>query len=872
MEMYDRVNLRLSIRSILLFLVVILFFEGVIIVYYKKLYSETQSEIITSGELSAVTSAEQIDQYLAKGINTMRLACYSLDSMIRAGESQEEIKNFLVNQTAAIINTTSENSTGMYGYINGEYLDGTEWVPDDDYVATERPWYIDARANVGRVAVVDPYIDAQTNNVMITFSKTLCDAKSVAAMDFSLDELQNIAEDIASRGDSDMEIVLDRKYQVIAHSDRSEVGKNYMTEEGSFGHALVEKLRSSDEGFYSLKYNDAEYIVYTVSVSNDWICLSVSDATSVFSRLKNTLLLTFIASLLVVSILLVIMILTIEKQLEVARLNVHTEKLNEEVAKQTAVAEERSRKIEQMSFQTIQTLAHAIDAKDPYTKGHSMRVSQYSVLLAEALGWDQVRINDLKYAALLHDIGMIGVPDSIINSPKKLTDAEFEIIRSHTTIGGDILKSRIMIETAYDVAACHHERYDGKGYPKGISGEDISEEARIVAIADAFDAMSSDRVYRKAYSDDHILHELEEGRGKQFDPAFIGVFIDLWERGLLSDIINSEEDDSRINIEGSSALLQEVFETYVSQNSADDIDMTTGIKNRNAGEPVIAHIMQDTQGCLMLIDMDNLKKINDTYGHEAGDKALKLIGDTLSKHSKDGLCCRLGGDEFLIFMKGVSENEAEESIQAIIHTFEELKGDDTEIAPASISAGLVMNTTQETYAEIFNEADKALYFVKQNGKNGYSFYNNDDNLRTIDSLDYTKLVQGIRNSGNYKGALDVEYRQFVKLYEYVSNLGKRFSHTFKMIIISMDSPKDDKAQMDDLERDMFYMDKAIRQNVRSVDIITRYGRKQFLIIMIETDSDGIKNAADRIFESYNEMNENSKFTPSYNIADMGEED
>lgn len=868
MEKNDRVNLRLSIRSMLLFLMVILFFEGVIIAYYKMLYSETRNAIITSGELSAVTSAEQIDQYLSKGVNTMKLASYSLDNMIRAGESQEDIKAFLVNQTAAIINTTSENSTGMYGYINGEYLDGTEWVPDDDYVATERPWYIDARANVGRVAVVDPYIDAQTNTVMITFSKTLCDAKSVAAMDFSLDVLQDIAEEISARGDSDMEIVLDRKYQVIAHSDRSQVGKNYMSEEGTFGRALVNELRTSDEGFYSLNYNDAEYIVYAVSVSNDWICLSVSDATSAFSRLKNMLLITFIASLLVVSILLIIMILTIEKQLEVARLNVHTEKLNEEVAKQSAVAEERGKKIEQMSFQTIQTLAHAIDAKDPYTKGHSTRVSQYSVLLAEALGWDQERINDLKYAALLHDIGMTGVQDSIINNPKKLTEAEIEIIRSHTTIGTDVLKSRIMIEAAFDVAGSHHERYDGKGYPKGLSGEDISEEARIVAIADAFDAMNSDRVYRKACTDEYIKHELEKNRGKQFDPDFVGIFIDLWERGLLDDVINSKDDETKIDIEGSSALLQDIFETYVSQNSADEIDMTTGIKNRNAGEPVIAHIMQDTPGCLMLLDMDNLKKINDTYGHEAGDKALKLIGDTLKEHSKDGLCCRLGGDEFLLYVKNVSSNEAEQAILAIKDTFDSLKGNDAEIAPASISAGLVMNTTMETYAEVFNQADKALYHVKQNGKNGYSFYNSDESLSDLDSLDHAKLIEGIRNSGNYKGALDVEYRQFVKLYEYISNLGKRFSHSFKMIIISLDVPKDKENLSDDLERDMFYMDKAIRQNVRSVDIITRYGRKQFLIIMIETDHEGIKNAVDRIFDSYQKMNENCTFSPSYNIADI----
>ncbi|MBR5769892.1 MAG: hypothetical protein IKX98_07290, partial [Clostridia bacterium] len=153
-------------RNILISALVVVFFVGVLITYYSMLYSETKQKIIKNGELSSVTSAEQINKYLSKGIDTIKLVCYTLDSMIRSGKSQEEIKDFLINQSSALVNTTSENSTGIYGYIRGEYLDGTEWVPDDDYVPTERPWYTGARASVGRVAVVDPYVDAQTNTVL----------------------------------------------------------------------------------------------------------------------------------------------------------------------------------------------------------------------------------------------------------------------------------------------------------------------------------------------------------------------------------------------------------------------------------------------------------------------------------------------------------------------------------------------------------------------------------------------------------------------------------------------------------------------------------------------------------------------------------
>ena len=212
-------NTASSLRGIAISGLVILLFVGIILAYYFMLLSETRERIAKAGELNAITSAEQIDQYLSQGVVTMNLACYTLDSMIRSGKSQDELRGFLVDQSSAVLNTDLK-TTGMYGYIKGEYLDGTEWVPEEDFVPTERPWYIDARANVGRVAVVDPYIDAQTHTAMITFSKTLCDAKSVAAMDFYMDRLQQITEKISSQEHSGITIVLDRKYRVIAHSDR----------------------------------------------------------------------------------------------------------------------------------------------------------------------------------------------------------------------------------------------------------------------------------------------------------------------------------------------------------------------------------------------------------------------------------------------------------------------------------------------------------------------------------------------------------------------------------------------------------------------------------------------------------------------------
>ncbi|MBR5116949.1 MAG: diguanylate cyclase, partial [Lachnospiraceae bacterium] len=550
--------------------------------------------------------------------------------------------------------------------------------------------------------------------------------------------------------------------------------------------------------------------------------------------------------------------------------NEYTERLHDEVAKQTAVAEERSRKIEQMSLQTIQTLAHAIDAKDPYTRWHSTRVSQYSVALAEALGWDPERVNDLRYAALLHDIGKIGVPDSILNNPRRLTDVEYDIIKSHTTMGEDILLNKIVIGTAADVAGSHHERYDGTGYPRGLKGKVISEEARIVAIADSFDAMNTNRIYRKAYDRPYIRKELLEGRGKQFDPEMVDVFLGLWDSGKLDDIMKEDAQEEGGGMEASSVLLQEVMEAFTAQNAADDIDVITGVLGRTAGESAIVKAMKEDKGCFAFLDVDNLKTINDTNGHAAGDRLLRTVGDTLTENGGDCVFCRLGGDEFLLFIKRAAREEAEERIQKIISAFGEKKEGDPEIAIASLSAGLVMCTPSDNYMKVYELADKALYHVKQNGKNAYSFYSSESDLPVNERADMDKLVDSIKTSGSYEGALDVEYRQFARFFEFIGNLEKRFSHPFKLVLITLEKPDGKAPEVEELEKAMFYMERSIRQTIRNVDILTRYNRQQFLVILFGTDQEAVRAIVDRIFRGYYKMNGSGAFSPSYHVAELKE--
>ena len=186
--------------------------------------------------------------------------------------------------------------------------------------------------------------------------------------------------------------------------------------------------------------------------------------------------------------------------------------------------------------ESIETFTGFIDAKDPYTNGHSKRVAVYTKSLAKEMGYEGEELDRIYYVALLHDCGKIGVPDSILGKPGKLTPEEFEVIKSHTVRGGDILSSFHSLKNAGEGALYHHERYDGKGYPEGRAGEDIPLIARVICVADSFDAMNTDRVYRKRLSKEKIISELETNKGAQFDPKIADIMLRLIRDGKVPTV------------------------------------------------------------------------------------------------------------------------------------------------------------------------------------------------------------------------------------------------------------------------------------------------------------------------------------------------
>ena len=185
-------------------------------------------------------------------------------------------------------------------------------------------------------------------------------------------------------------------------------------------------------------------------------------------------------------------------------------------------------------FYTIKAITNSIEARDLYTKGHSERVAQYAKVMAEELNWDKNEIEIIDWGGMLHDVGKIGIHDSVLNKPGKLTDDEYNEMKLHPLIGSQIVKDISFLKSVIPYILEHHERFDGKGYPRGVGGNNISIKGRILAVADTLDAMTSDRPYRTAFKPEDALNEILRNKGTQFDPKVVRAFEKAWRAGKIT--------------------------------------------------------------------------------------------------------------------------------------------------------------------------------------------------------------------------------------------------------------------------------------------------------------------------------------------------
>lgn len=280
----------------------------------------------------------------------------------------------------------------------------------------------------------------------------------------------------------------------------------------------------------------------------------------------------------------------------------------------------------------ISLIIDLIDKRDSYTAGHSQRVSHYCEIITRAMYHDEGLVNKIKEAAVLHDVGKIAIPDSILLKPEKLTPTEKELINYHLTAGYDLLSKVDMYKELAEIIRYHHERYDGAGYPQGIAGEQIPPLARIMIVADAFDAMTTDRIYKPRKSVDEAIKELELHKGSQFDPDVIDVAI-----AVLKDVtINAAEQFPKTSLE------EERFAYYLK-------DQLTGLNNHWALESILK-INQHTleYRFATVITLENLMTFNRINGWHNGNILLETFSDLLKSRYQHYHIYRIFGDTFII--------------------------------------------------------------------------------------------------------------------------------------------------------------------------------------------------------------------------------
>ena len=307
------------------------------------------------------------------------------------------------------------------------------------------------------------------------------------------------------------------------------------------------------------------------------------------------------------------------------------------------------------------------------------------------------------------------------------------------------------------------------------------------------------------------------------------------------------------------------------REARESLDYLTGLPMRHKGEKLILEKMQEHDGCLGFVDMDNLKKINDVYGHKAGDRALRLVGAMLTECMENAVVCRLGGDEFLFYLPAASEAEVSMRIRKLFDSFGAAKNVTAETSPASLSCGLCMCRQGGNFEEYYIKADKALYYVKQNGKNSYRFYEELEEQQPDAQArknDLEVIAGALLESGSYTGALDLDYREFARLYQYVSSLGERYWHRCYLVLVTMDAKSDQTMYIDHIDKAMECMEKAIRQNIRKNDICTRYSSLQHLIILVEAEESYIPDILQRIFMNYYDAYGRNDFLPRYEYRKM----
>jgi len=290
-------------RSIIITLIVFLLTVGIAVYTGRHLLATEKEVLIQRGELNAQEAAMEYNHCLLTRVNIVTMVGRTVENMLVSGSNNEMIKAYLTEQTNNIVATLDPSTTGLYGWINKEYLDGAGWVPDSDYVPTERPWYTETKESDHEITFVKPYLDMQTDTIMMTVSDLMNDGESVLAMDVSLDPIQSIVEEVSASTEGSHAFVLDNSGIVVAHSDKSQLGRNYLTETENPGGAVARKILLDGQMKFDIQTAEGNYSVYADKLEGDWYSISLINADIWYRPLMRAMIIFYIILGLIVFIL-----------------------------------------------------------------------------------------------------------------------------------------------------------------------------------------------------------------------------------------------------------------------------------------------------------------------------------------------------------------------------------------------------------------------------------------------------------------------------------------------------------------------------------------------------------------------------------------
>ena len=299
-------HMSLSRRQLSTIITATIVFAVLIFANFAILFYNAGKNVLLMQEHEVLNCAVDADRIFKNNASIINMSAYTINNMMAGDADPSQIEEYLVDQTNALIRSVDEDFSGLYGVVNGTFVDGEGWVPEEGYVPEERPWYSEAIGEKGEAALTTPYLDAKTGSMLLSISRMLADGKSVVSMDLSLDGIQEIVWNAAAENSWDMVMVLDKNGVVAAHSDTGEFGKSYADEEGSFGNMVLEKLSEEPDGPVRFHFRGRAYWLFSSALTDGWCFVAVARESVLLGNLVYlifffiiTLVLIFVITLLI---------------------------------------------------------------------------------------------------------------------------------------------------------------------------------------------------------------------------------------------------------------------------------------------------------------------------------------------------------------------------------------------------------------------------------------------------------------------------------------------------------------------------------------------------------------------------------------------